>query len=575
MNTLRKKNQIILALSFITTLFHCAIAINSYSISSNVVLQKLIKRLEQQNHTFDTTKFEKKWKEKFKKSDTRTAQQAATEFIKALKENPYYQIHSANNSHPFFLGLSSSAYQYEGDIGAESAHHKHYTERNLPLPGKALNFWNNYQTMITEMKNQCHINNFRLSTAWERIQKSAPEPILINFNSIQADGNFDKSALEGYRQKILDLKNNNIEPLIVLNHYTLPQWFVDIGGFEKKENIRFFVNYGKALYEALGDLVQYWSTFNAIEGEAFKGYYISDPAQSGPPAKGESDSFLQKMKNVATVQANMLEAHVQIYEAFKGIPAKGTTGLYQEKLKTNKNIPEPKIGIQKNIIQLDPYQGNIMHRLAGNIQAYIGNKIQNEGFYSFFTTGTFKALPSKITPYYTNKWAPFTLDWIGVNTYSNKLMGAGTIKDEDDRKTDNPNYRFYPEGIDRAVKEVYQRIVEPLNKKTNHIIPIWITENGFPSQNTPEGNERRTLFFKRTLYVIQTLLEQGYPIIGYTPWASHDNFEWGSEYGSKRYGMFYVHFNENGDRGEQHTLKEGSQFFCDFVKDVLEKITPQ
>ena len=137
-----------------------------------------------------------------------------------------------------------------------------------------------------------------------------------------------------------------------------------------------------------------------------------------------------------------------------------------------------------------------------------------------------------------------------------------------DFMTENINYRDYPEGIYRAARIINDNIARPLN------IPIFITENGIATKNDIAGNEKRTRFFRRALYTIRKLIEENYTIIGYTPWASHDNYEWPSEdqpnpY-DRPYGIFTVDFNSPD---LTRSLKTGAHYYRDFIKKYFEKIS--
>src|SRR5690606_21856337 len=142
------------------------------------------------------------------------------------------------------------------------------------------------------------------------------------------------------------------------------------------------------------------------------------------------------------------------------------------------------------------------------------------------------------------------------------FLSTPQTETDPDRMTENPTYRDYPEGFYRAVKEIYKNVAKPLG------IPIIITENGIATNN----DERRTRFFQRTLYTIRKLIEEGYPIIGYTPWASHDNYEWPSKdqtdaFTSRRYGFFSVDFSKPEEL--PRTLKEGARYYRDFIKSYF------
>lgn len=482
------------------------------------------------------------WDAVFKRNDSITEQELGLEVKQLIESKEFYQ------DNPFYIGFSSSAYQFEGGIGDECSWHDFALRNGLTLPGEGCGFWDNYEVMIKEMKEIGHINAFRMSIEWSRI-----EPI---------EGQYNIDAILHYRKIIQSLKKYGIEPVIVLNHYTLPQWFENKGDFVEPENIPYFVRFASKMYLSLYDLVTYWSTCNAPEGIAFKGRYTL----TGAPGKEKS---LQK---TMLVMQNILEAHVQIYEAIKGNPLKGTTGLWQkaqkECAKVDQVISEPMIGIQKNIIQFDIAHDTALHYICSPLTSMLNKKavsLSDDPFYSFFTTGHFfsKSIAPWTNVSHTNKMAPYSVDWIGVNYYSNKKRFLlSDVADTDPRKkTNNENYRFYPQGLYRAVYQMNEKLLKPIALKTNRNIPIWITENGIAAIDDMQRQE----FNKKIMIVLRQLIQENFPIIGYTQWASHDNWEWGSKAGTKRYGSFFVDF-DNVNR--PHPLKVGAQGLTEFMKEI-------
>jgi len=460
------------------------------------------------------------------------------------KTPPGIMARFLNYPEKFLFGASSSSYQYEGGLDTKNKNGKYtnanaqfYHENTLPLAGKAIDFWNRYASDIKDMKQELGINSFRISIAWDRI--------------CPAMGEYDTLALTQYATIMRVLKKYTIEPIVVLHHYTIPTWFQDIGGFEKIENIHHFVEYAKKVYEYLHKDVTYWSTFNAIEGYAFKGYQQGD----GPPGIKNNMYLTQK------VMAHMLEAHVQIYQAIKG----KTNGMYTLYKTVNPSIPLPQIGLQKNVVMLDPYHNVYFPtKVASGITSVIGEGAQNKGFFDFFKSGQFRIFtPKPVTLY--NKLAPQSIDWIGLNVYSNMHMLRTKPQKETDPNymTTNLNYRNYPAGIYRGIKLIYDRLAKHNN------IPIIITENGIAT----DDDKVRKQFFRRILYIIRKLIEKGYPIIGYTPWASHDNYEWPTKeqpeaLTSRRYGFFFVDFT---DSGLPRRLKRGAHYYRDFIEEFFKK----
>jgi beta-glucosidase len=523
------------------------------------------------NKMSEAQKIEQKWKKQYEKKGLQKLDDAfkgnATKdgiaFRDVLKDSakkaqngPFAKIMYPliNNPEKFLFGASSSSYQYEGGLDKNNASAVFYNDKGLPLAGNAIDFWHRYGDDIKQMKNELGINSFRISIAWDRVEPT--------------QGNYDEKAIDTYVDIIKTLKSHGIEPIVVLHHYTIPQWFAEIGGFEKAENSVHFVNFAIKMYQALHADVTYWSTFNAIEGYAFKGYYQLD----GPPG-GDTKSFYK----TELVMANMLNAHVEIYQAIKE--------RYKNTYKNEKDHPEPQIGLQKNIAILDPLaRETLLIRATSTIPSIIGEGLQNKGFFDFFTTGVFDVYVPEFTMYgrkrvyVENKQAPKSIDWIGINVYSNMEMYLGTklIETDEDRKTANINYRDYPEGIYRATKIVFERLAKPLK------LPIIITENGiatkdkhiFVTSAIDNDDLKRTRFFRRTLYIILRLIEKGYPIIGYTPCASHDNYEWPSKdqpepFTSRRYGFFHVNFE---DGSLKRTLKPGAYYYRDFIRSFFKDV---
>lgn len=456
-----------------------------------------------------------------------------------LKSNARLQHPHQQN---FLLGVSSSAYQTEGGLDQVNATAQFYNKQGLETAGNAIDMWNNYEKDIQQMKNELGINSFRLSIAWERIEPQ--------------QGIYNQEALDRYITIIKTCKDYNIEPIVTLHQYTIPVWFAQLRGFEKSENNIHFINFAKKIYIALGPHVKYWSTFNAPEAYAIKGY-----------AKGEnSPGIINNWQMVQQVLINMLDAHVAIYQAIKS-----TNGLYLQH-KDDLNLPEPFIGIQKNIIMLDAASKTFQQTCLSPITdacCKAGNMLQNDVFYSFFSAGNVSLwIPSQVKIAHSNELAPQSIDWIGINFYSNMFMMIKDPQEEIDPelRTENPRYRNYPEGIARAVEQIYAALAKPLN------IPIIITENGIATSLDSQGEAKRKRFFQRALFTIQVLLQRGYPIIGYLPWSSHDSYEWPTQeepesFTKRLFGFFAVNRNTSA---YTRALKKSSEYYRDFIEGYME-----
>lgn len=412
----------------------------------------------------------------------------------------------------FEFGFSSSHHQIEGHATENDSWYQ-WEQGSFP-DGKphaihrsqdACDHWNLYKKDIALLK-ETGATSFKFSTAWSKIEPQ--------------EGVYDESALDHYEDVCKELVRQGIKPVLTLHHYTDPQWFMDKGGFEKAENLPHYVAYCQKVFERLHPYVHLWITFTSPSAYATKGYLNG----MVPPGK-------KNMQLMGEVLKNILEGHVQAYQAMKPIN------------------PESQITFSKNIYQLEPW--NIFNPLD-HIAALIGNYITNECIYTFCTTGVFRLyIPGMVNVYHENPQAIESLDFVALNYYSHAYMDFFKVrKHPQEIHTQNPQYTLYPEGMYRALKEINEKMAQPLN------IPIYITENGVGTDN----DDHRRLQAERYLYAISRAIEDGCDVRSYTHWALLDNYEWGSY--DKHYGIYKVDYQT-----QERTLKPGTDYLLNVIKN--------
>ena len=64
-------------------------------------------------------------------------------------------------------------------------------------------------------------------------------------------GRFDHQALQTYRDQLQALKDNNIEPMVTLHHFTDPLWLTQQGGWENPRTADRFARFVTRVVEAL------------------------------------------------------------------------------------------------------------------------------------------------------------------------------------------------------------------------------------------------------------------------------------------------------------------------------------
>ena len=155
------------------------------------------------------------------------------------------------------------------------------------VSGRATDHFRRFETDF-DLAKQLRLTAFRFSIEWSRVE---PE-----------EGMWNAEAIDYYKQYVAALRGRGLEPVMTLFHFTLPVWFAQQGGFEKRSNIHYFVRFAEKIVSELGGSVRYILTINEPEVYAFESY------EKGhwPPAHL---SFWQALK----VYRNLAVAHNRVY----------------------------------------------------------------------------------------------------------------------------------------------------------------------------------------------------------------------------------------------------------------------
>jgi beta-glucosidase len=191
----------------------------------------------------------------------------------------------------FLCGTSSAAHQVEGD------------NRNCDWwefekqPGRIANgdssaiandHYHRYRedfALLREMGQNAH----RLSIEWSRIE---PSP-----------GEFDSHQIRHYRDVLGELREQGIEPMVTLHHFTSPTWFARKGGWAVRGSEHAFLPFVHHVVDQLGDLVTLWCTINEPTICAANGWVTGE----FPPGRRGDIAGLYR------VTSNMRKAHELAY----------------------------------------------------------------------------------------------------------------------------------------------------------------------------------------------------------------------------------------------------------------------
>ncbi|MCM8792022.1 MAG: glycoside hydrolase family 1 protein [Candidatus Omnitrophica bacterium] len=347
----------------------------------------------------------------------------------------------------FWWGSSTSSYQVEGDNFYSDWWH-YEKKHGLEPSGKCCRHYDLYKEDFDLAKSLNH-NAHRFSIEWARVE---PREGFLDFNQI-----------EHYRDVVISLRERNLEPLVTLNHFTLPLWFAQKGGWLNKEAIDYFLRYVEKIVQELASSVRFWITINEPMVYIYQGYFKG----IWPPQKRSLFRAIQVYKRLVL-------AHTRAYRLIHRI--------YKEK-----NLNSPLISIAKHLRGFFCWSKNPYHKFISNFKDYLFN---------------FMILDDLIK----NK----SLDFIGVNYYTSEFIALNSEQLKDIPKS-NLGWFIYPEGL-------YSLLL----KLKRYNLDIFILENGI---STDDDNQRWN-FIEAHLKQIYKAIQNKAKIIGYLYWSLLDNFEW-------------------------------------------------
>lgn len=375
----------------------------------------------------------------------------------------------------FYWGAATAAYQVEGGIeNVDWA--KAAREGRVPICGRAADHYNRFESdfdLVKELGHNCH----RISVEWARIE---PE-----------EGKFDEKEIEHYRQVLAAMRERRIKPFITLWHFTLPLWFSESGGFERKDSPEIFARYAAYVAKKLGNDCRHFSTINEPTVYSSLGWL----AGVWPPFKRWSGFSILKLDhhnqtvpgqeirfgNIFTyfsVLRRLVRAHNLAYDAIK------------------KNAFGAEVGIVHHVV-LFHANWNPFNKLFAWVMNW------------FSTHSVMRRVYKKC-------------DSIGVNYYQHKKFGDKKVYPKTDMGWD-----VYPEGL-----------CDALLMMRRYKLPLWVSEAGVADAD----DNMRADYITRLIRCMHVAIEGGADVRGYMYWSLIDNYEWAAGF-DKRFGLVEINYD--------------------------------
>ena len=125
--------------------------------------------------------------------------------------------------HDFLWGVSTSAYQSEGGYNGPGQPRTNWARAEekgrVAASGRASEFWTRYEEDFRQVR-KLGLNAFRMGIEWSRMQPSYKE-------GKEAPPPFDMKALEHYARMLAACREQELEPVLTLHHFTHPAWLRD------------------------------------------------------------------------------------------------------------------------------------------------------------------------------------------------------------------------------------------------------------------------------------------------------------------------------------------------------------
>ncbi len=438
-------------------------------------------------------------------------------------------------AHDFLFGAATASYQIEGAWDQDGKGPTNWDEFTK-IPGKtfegtngdvAIDHYNRYQEDIALMA-EMGLESYRFSISWARILPTGT-------------GEVNQKGIDFYNNIIDECLKYGIVPFVTLYHWDLPLPLEKKGAWLNRETGEAYLNFANICFEAFGDRVKNFITFN----ETFVFCNLGYLAGAHPPGiQNDPKKYFQAIHNV-------FYTHAQTVIAYKKLNQFGEIGLshvFSPAFSVDDNEANILATEHANQFNLNWFYDPI---LLGKYPEYVVKQLKAEGNEPDWTEAELAVIAEA---------APLN-DFMGLNYYQpmrvEKIQGEVKnlvmTRENSTGSPGNPSYDGVYRTVQMADKKYTkwnweissQGFIDGLVslKALYGDIKLYITENGLGDEDPIIEGEvcdiARIHYIEEHLSAVKEAISRGVHIKGYYAWSAIDLLSWLNGY-KKQYGFIYV-----------------------------------
>ncbi|XP_063838513.1 myrosinase 1-like isoform X1 [Ostrinia nubilalis] len=433
----------------------------------------------------------------------------------------------------FLFGTATASYQIEGGWNADGKSENiwdHMTHNNPCVTDDCLNgdvaddSYNLYKRDV-EMARELGLDFYRFSISWSRVlPTSFPDKM-------------NEAGVQYYNNLINELLKYNIEPMVTIYHWDLPQKLQEMSGWTNPHIVDWFSDYSRVLFEQFGDRVKYWITLNEPREICYQGY---GSVTMAPQLNIQGTAEYMCAKNLLVAHAKAYHIYDKEFRATQG----GTIGIT---ISASWMEPETEDHAEAAEVMRQFEWGQYAHPIfskAGDFPPVMKERIAAKSAAQGFQRSRLPEFTAEEV-----EMVRGSSDFFGLNHYSSVIV----FKNESSLTYDVPSYYddieangYQPSDWSGAasswLKDVpwgFYKLLTAIRENYDNPV-VFITENGYSTYGGLEDEDRIT-YYRGYLNAMLDAMEDGSDVRVYTAWSLMDNFEWMRGY-TERFGLYEVDY---------------------------------